>query len=269
MKLSPRHFSRRALGLLFILLLPAPAASAQSARDAQDARRAEALWEQAVAAKGGREQLYKVNSLLLSYRETARNFLGVVVHRGDVAALHVFPDKTWSWDDGLPPPFGLTVGWVDLGRNRRCTLHKGAAAPACGPAARAGSPGDEGLVRAQYLYLLETKWVKPAPSGVSEARVGLRRVDVLHTRFRDERIDYFLDRKTRLPLRVSVFYKDGERATLTLDFSEYASVGGVMLPGRQKNGRINFQLNPAYDEAVFTRPPSIEAGPQAWRLPGR
>ena len=261
-------FSRHALRLLFILLLPA-AASAQAAHGSQDTRRAEELWEQAVAAKGGREQLYKVNGLLISYRDTVRNFLGVVVHRGDVETLYAFPDRLWSWDDGLPPPFSLTVRWVDLSRNRSCVLYKGAAAPTCDTAQPPGGPNDHGLAQTQYLYLLETRWVKPTPVGVSEGRIGLKKVDVLHARFRDNRIDYFLDRKTRLPLRVSVFYKDSKRATLSLDFSEYASVGGVMMPGGQHKGHINFQINPPYDEAVFTRPPSLEAGPHAWRLHGR
>jgi hypothetical protein len=257
--------ARQALCLLFILLLPA---AARASQDSQDTRRAEALWEQAVAAKGGREQLYKVNSLLISYRDTVRNFLGVVVHRGDFEALHVFPDKTWSWDDALPPPFSLTVSWLDASRNRRCVLYKGAAALNCDAAVRPGSPADEGLVQTQYLYLLETRWVKPTPVGVTEGRLGLNKVDVLRTRFREKRIDYFLDRKTHLPLRVSVFHGTSERATLSLDFSEYATVGGVMMPGIQHKGHINFQINPPYDESVFTRPPSLEAGPHAWRLPG-
>lgn len=268
MKLSPRRLAKHAPGLLFSLLfiLPPPCpAAAQGAHDQQDARRAEQLWEQAVAARGGRERLHGVNSLLISYRETARNFLGVVVHRGDVERLYVFPEKSWAWDDGLPPPFGLTVGWLDAGRDRRCTLRAGAAAPTCGPAARPGSDADEEIAQAQYLYLMETRWVRPKPFGVSEGRVGRRRVDVLSTRFRDVRVDYFLDRKTRLPLRVSVFHGAAGRATPTLDFSEYADVGGIMMPGRQESGRVNFQINPPYDGAVFTRPPSIEAGPKAWR----
>jgi hypothetical protein len=260
-------FPRHALCLLFIILLPA-AAAAQSEHDSQDTQRAEALWEQAVAAKGGREQLYKVNSLLIYYSDTWRNFLGGVVHRGDFEALHVFPDKTWTWDDALPPPFSLTVSSLDVSRNRRCVLYKGAAAPTCGAAEHPRSPADEWLAQTQYLYLLETRWVKPTPVGVSEGRIGLKKVDVLHARFRERRIDYFLDRKTHLPLHVSVFHGTSARATISLDFSEYVNLGGLMMPGKQKHGHINFQINPPYDEAVFTRPPSLEAGPHAWRLQG-
>ncbi|HWW74394.1 MAG TPA: hypothetical protein VNZ44_03310 [Pyrinomonadaceae bacterium] len=268
MNLLRAAFSKHALRLLFVILLPT-AVAAQGAQNIQDTRRAEELWEQAVAAKGGREQLQKVESLLLSYRSTWRNFLGIVEHRGDVEALYAFPDKIWSWDDGLPPPFTLSVGWIDVSRNKRCHISKGSGAVTCGPARNVRSPGDEGLVRVQYLYLLETRWVKPTPVGVSEARIGFKKVDVLQTRFRETRIDYYLDRKTHLPARVTVFFEKSGRELESLDFSEYADVGGVMMPGKQERGHINFQINPPYDEAVFTRPPALEAGPHAWRRPGR
>ena len=265
MRASPRRLTF----WLCLVLLPLAFGGAAAAQEARGERRARELWEQAVAAKGGRERLYGVSSLSMSFEETVRNFLGVVVHRGHVERLYVFPDKSWAWDDGLPPPFGLSVRLLDIERNVRCTLYAGAAAPTCGPAGQSASPPDEGLTQAQYLYLLETRWVKPAPVSVSEDRLGLKKVDVLHTRFQNRRVDYFLDRKSHLPLRVEVFYGASERATLTAEFSEYAAVAGVLMPGRQKKTRLNFQLNPPYDEGVFKRPPSIEAGPKAWQRPAK
>jgi hypothetical protein len=89
-------------------------------------QKAEVLWAEAVVAKGGRERLYQVNSLVISYQETARNLLGFVVHRGLVERLYVFPGKSWSWDDGLPPPFHVTVSMYNLERNSSCTMHAGA-----------------------------------------------------------------------------------------------------------------------------------------------
>ena len=264
MKVCSRKFIKHALRVLFILTLPASAFAGET-QESQNTRQAQALWEQAVAAKGGREQLYRVNSLLISYRDTVRNFLGVVVHRGDVETLYAFPGRMWGWDDGLPPPFSLTVTLLDVGRDRRCALYKGAAAPVCDPARRKGVEPDEGLVQAQLLYLLETRWVKPTPVGVTREWVGLKKVDVLHARFQDKRVDYFLDGKTHLPVRVSIFYGASERTALSFEFSDYAPVGGVQMPGKQKSAKINFDLNPAYDEGVFTRPPSVEAGPKAWR----
>ncbi|MCA1850416.1 MAG: hypothetical protein LC672_05070, partial [Acidobacteria bacterium] len=215
--------------------------------------------------KGGRERLYQVNSLVISYQETVRNFFGVVVHRGVVERLYAFPDKSWGWDDGLPPPFRLSVRTLDLERNLRCTVSAGSSAPLCGPAKQGPSPPDEGITQVQYIYLMETKWVKPVPLSVTKGEVGFKRVDVLHTRFENKRVDYYLDRKTHLPSRVAVFYGNSDRATLTFDLSEYVSVSGIKMAGRQKRGRIEFQINPAYDEGIFTRQPSIEAGPKAWR----
>jgi hypothetical protein len=264
MKVCSRGPIGRAFWVLFILLLPA-SAIADEIPEYQNTQQVQDLWEQAVAAKGGREQLERVNSLLISYRETVRNFLGVVVHRGDVERLYVFPDKMWGWDDGLPPPFRLTVNLLDIGRDRRCTLYKGAAAPICGPARQGSAPPDEGLVQVQLLYLMESRWVKPTPVGVTKDKIGFQQVDVLHARFQDKRVDYFLDRKTHLPIRVSIFYGASERPTISFELSDYAPVGGVLMPGKQKRAKINFQINPPYDETIFTRPPSFEAGPRGFR----
>lgn len=265
----PSHSSiKRILCLLTILLLPAQA-RANQAEEPQSTEQAKALWEQAIVAKGGREQLYKVNSLSISYQETVRNFLGIAVHRGQVETFYLFPDRMWSWDDGLPPPFHLTVGVLDLARNLRCTMYEGAKTPVCGPAKQVTSSGNEGLNQAQYLYLMETRWVKPVPLNVTKDSVGSKKVDLLHTRFENKRIDYFLDLKTHLPLRVAVFYGVSDRPTLTVDFSEYVNVDGIQMPSKQKKGRINFEINPPYDESIFTRPPSIEAGPKAWQRPAK
>ncbi len=245
-------------------MVPAlPVASA--AQESQRAGLAPTLWEQAIDAKGGREQLYGVSSLVMSYRETVRNLLGVAVHRGIVERLYVFPDKSWGWDDGLPSPFRLSVRLLNLERNLRCNLHAGTSVPVCGSAKQGSSPVDEGLTQVQYLYLMETRWVKPVPLSVTSGYVGLKKVDVLHTRFENKRVDYFLDRKTHLPVRVAVFYGGGDRATITVDLSEYESVNGIQMPGKQKRGKISFQINPDYDEGIFIRPLSVEAGPHAWQ----
>lgn len=128
MNVPSRCFIEHALWLFFILLLPASAV-ASKAQESQSAGQATALWDQSIAAKGGREQLYRVCSLVMSYRETARNFLGLAVHRGIVEGLYVFPDKSWRWDDGLPPPFRLSIRLLNLERNLRCYLNAGSSAP--------------------------------------------------------------------------------------------------------------------------------------------
>jgi hypothetical protein len=202
----------------------------------------------------------------MSYEETARNFLGVVVHRGDVERLYVFPDKSWEWDDGLPAPFRRTIRSLDIEHDMRCFLNDGASTPKCDHAAVPHSDPDEGIAQVQYLYLMETKWVQPVPFDLSTDHIGLKKVDVVHTRFRNKRINYWLDRQTHLPLRVALFYGSSERPTLTIDISDYADVAGIQMPQKQKRGRISFQVNPDYDDKIFTRL-SFEAGPKAWRRP--
>lgn len=247
---------------LFIGLFLTASLCGDAVQESQRARDAKVLWEQAIMAKGGREQLYSVNSLVLSYQETVRNFLGITVHRGIVEILYVFPDKLWGWDDGLPPPFHLSIQSVDLERNVRCFV-SGGGTPGCGAAKQRGSPSEnEGLLQAQYLYLMETRWVRPIPVEVTKSE---SKFDVLQTRLGDKRIHYFLDRKTHLPMRVAVFSGSRGKPTLTVEFSNYVRVGAIQMPGKQKRARISFQINPAYDESIFTRPPSIAAGPHAWQ----
>ena len=75
-------------------------------------------------------------------------------------------------------------------------------------------------------------------------RIGLKPVDVLETQLGDKRILYFLNRKTHLPQRVDVFVGNSKKARLSLEFSEYVTVSGIQMPGKQRRGRINFLLNP-------------------------
>ena len=253
---------RSAFVFLFLLVVAA-STMGRSIDQSEDQTNARLLWEKAISAKGGRDQLHNVRSLVMSYEETVRNFLGIVVHRGTVERLYVFPDKRWEWDDGLPPPFRLTVRSLDIEHDVRCYFYEGASAPKCKRAT--DSPeAEESLTQFQYLYLLETKWVKPIPFDVSVERIGLKKVNVVHTRFSDKRINYWLDRKTHLPIRVALFYGTGDKPRLTVDFSEYAPVAGIQMPQRQNRGRISFEINPDYDNQIF-RSLSPPAGPKAWR----
>ena len=249
-----------------VLCVQVTVAAEQAKSQDESRQKAEAVWEQAVVAKGGRERLHQIDSLLLSYRETVRNFLGIVVHRGDVERLYVFPDKSWSWDDGLPPPFNLTVSMFNLERNISCSMYAGAASPKCTKPKDGTSffSQGEGVARVQYLYLLETRWVTPAPMSLRRDSIGLKSVDIVQTQVAGRRVDYYLDRKTHLPKRVVTFFESG-RVWETFDFSDYVTINGIQMPSVQKRGKINFQINPAYTDNIFTNPPSIEAGPKAWQ----
>lgn len=260
------------LPIVCLLVIPlsvcAQGGVAVEERLAQDEsrQRSEKLWEQSIAAKGGRERLQQVKSLAISYQAVWRNFLGVVVHRGLVEALYVFPDKSWSWDDGLPPPFHLTVSMFNLERRISCTMYAGASEPKCREPRNPDQyfNQSEGLARIQYLYLMETKWIKPVPVRATKGSLELQVVDVVQTDVNGKRVDYYLDRETHLPRRVVTFFPSG-RVWETYDFRDYRSIAGIQMPGVQKKGKIDFQLNPSYDETIFTRPPSIKDGATAWQ----
>ena len=224
---------------------------------------AQKLWDTAITAKGGLDRLHQVNSLLIWYEETTRNVLGMVVHRGHVERLYVFPGKVWAWDDGLPPPFRLSVGFLNLEKNLSCRVYVDSMSPTCGNAPKSGS-GEE-IAEAQYLYLMETKWIKPTPIRVGKETIGFKTLDVLEAQLADKRIVYFLNRRTHLPQRVDVYHGASKRARVSLEFSNYVTVDGIQMPSKQKRGRINFLMNPPYDEAVFSHAPSISAGPKAWQ----
>lgn len=249
------------IGAILVLCQPRSVTAHQSPQ--YNREKAQKLWEVAITAKGGRDRLREVSSLLIWYEETSRNFLGMAIHTGHVESLYVFPDKVWAWDDGLPPPFRLTVGVMDLDTDFACRVRDESKSPMCGNARKLGSR--DGIDQAQYLYLMETKWIKPTPISVRQDRIELKTVDVLETHLEDKRIIYFLNGKTHLPQRVDVFSGNSKRARLSLEFSEYVNVNGIQMPGTQKNGRMNFILNPQYDEAVFRRVPLISAGPKAWQ----
>ena len=154
----------------------------------------------------------------------------------------------------------------NLERKISCAIYAGIPSPKCTEPKETASSFNqsEGLGRAQYLYLPETKWVKPVPIRVTKDVIGWKPVDVIQTKVDGRRVDYYLDRKTHLPQRVVTFFESG-RVWETYNFSDYININGIQMPSVQKKGKINFQINPAYDESIFIHPPSIEAGSKAWR----
>lgn len=158
----------------------------------------------------------------------------------------------------------------NLARNISCTIYAGAASPKCTEAKDAASffNQGEGLSRAQYLYLLETKWLKPVPISMTKGSIGLKTVDVVQTGVNARRVDYYLNRRTHLPQRVVTFFESG-RVWEIYNFADYVDINGIRMPSVQEKGKVSFQMNPADDETIFTHPPSIETGSKGWRLTNR
>lgn len=244
----------------------------------QEARR---IWEQAIAAKGGRKQLHAVQNLVIS---TVGNYTASSgkVNTVRTEAFFVFPNKVWTWSDYRPDVFGLTVEMLNFDSNTRYFINSDNPPPRL-----LSIPSNETSAARTYgllAYLLETKWVKPVLVSASTARIGRRTVDVVHTKLRDDikgyvpddrRIDFAFDRETHLPIRVSYYHTRGDKDVLDVaeNLSDYTEVSGIKVPQRRQVGesvdKISIQINVKYNEDFFTKPPSIAAGPEAWKIAKR
>lgn len=235
---------------------------------------AERLWEQAIAAKGGRERLYAVENMVVSSRLQGRKNL---VKRVEFPAeeLYVFPNKLWRWVDSRPSPLGLQVEMFDLERSIGYFAYPN---DPTSPRKRTEIyPRERQFIfYAQLLYLMESRWLKPKPLAAGAERIGFKQYDVVETLVNRERVDFYLDRKTHLPTRVVIHYASSasEKAyNIVFDLDNYAEVSGIQMPQKvtrvgnlvNEVERVNYQLNVAYDESLFERPPTIEAGAEAWK----
>lgn len=244
----------------------------------QEARR---IWEQAIVAKGGRARLDAVQNLVVS---TVGNYTASSGKANTVRteAFFVFPNKVWTWSDYRPDVFGLTVEMLNFDSNTRYFINSDNPPPVS-----LSIPSNETSAAQTYgllAYLLETKWVKPVLVSASTARIRRRTVDVVHTKLRDDvkgylpddkRIDFAFDRETHLPIRVSYYHKRGDEEVLDVaeNLSDYTEVNGIKVPQKgEVDGsveKISIQINVEYNEDFFNKPPSIAAGPEAWKIAKR
>jgi hypothetical protein len=192
----------------------------------------------------------------------------VVTHRGNLQVdFYAFPNKLWRWMDDRETSIGLAVEMHNLEKELAYLTY-----PDDPKSPRSLEPSGRGSIplrRAQLYYLLETQWLKPVPIGTAKGEVGSRKVDVLQTLVNDNRVDFYFDQVTHLPLKIS-FPKGDSPGNYYVTFSDYISVKDIQMPKRVSfmgTGKLltNFQLNVDYDEMLFERPPSIQAGNEDWK----
>ena len=124
---------------------------------AADAADPQAVWEQAIQAKGGRERLRKVRTLAIYMRPA-----DVMLAGPPATWLCVFPDRYFEWEGlkGVERSIVVdgTAGRVAMDANGRPR-----ATWSMTPAER------DRLTLNQLLYLLETAWLRPEPLEVKQA----------------------------------------------------------------------------------------------------
>ena len=255
----------RGLAAFYLALPQTPS----TPRETSPSHLAETIWEQGIAAKGGREALFNVRNLVVSARG---DYSSRRLKKNEVRqeVLYVLPDKFWAWTDYRPDVFGLRVEMYNYENSTKYVISEG-------EPNRQLEPIDEkdrktrDLLWALLPYLPETKWLKPVLVGVQVGRVGKQTVDILETTVKGRRVDFAFDRQTHLPIRVSYYSTHRNKTYVTpIDLADYVEVGGIKLPQTLKHydGTRNeerYQLNVGYNEDIFSKPTHIEAGPKAWK----
>ncbi len=276
---------------LVVLFVTALAASLPTAGFDTKAA-AEALWNQAVQAKGGRDRLRAVRNLVVtthgSFPNSARPDLTNTVQQ-----LYVFPSRFWQVVEVTRPGELGHLAIFDVERRM-------------GWGTRGRFPDRQGIVdsyvyrilKGQFFYLLETAFLQPEPVAIRSGRVGRVDVDIVETKLPEtaatmdtmtiNRVEYYLDRETHLPIRIVVFetvsIPPGVRDRFPQDvvssewaytLGGYTDVDGLQMPtvvnsegAVPEKSTYSYRINVDYDERVFTEPPNLVAHPELAALDG-
>jgi hypothetical protein len=292
--------------MISILLMGSSLASPKepgSRAAAAERQQAVKLWNEALAAKGGRERLLAVKNLVVDQIFPTR--LHPHGKERTYTTLYVFPDLAWEyghywWTSGRDVSLAIWNG--NLGRTYFCYNDE----PFCRESNEPQGELLEDIGDLQMVWLMETQWIKPQPVKAWTQRIGWRKVDVVETEVNGVldtdireagngwktsvkemdklKVKYFLDRSTHLPVKITydVFVKmtqahDSGWLHYEFRLRNYEDFAGIKLPRDvwSNEGADNFiherdryEINVKYDPRVFVCTPRISDGPDGFR-PGR
>ena len=258
--------------------------AAQERSPEVDRREAHDLWEQMIAAKGGRERLAAIRSI----EETQH---GKLLKLGrwwvkkntetQLVRVYVLPDRMWQWADEGASALGLKLIVCNLTRDLMYDVIPGV--PTSESPARCGNR----LWTPQLIYLNESAGVRPEPMRVIRGGHLPRGVDVIEAKvdaYGYFRVDFCIDRHSHLPVRVTLWYRQEKRRghspgdfALHYELLDYVAMEGVMIPrrvietdilGNRFEWGYQVHLNVPFRAEAFTEPPSLENGPYAWMPKG-
>jgi hypothetical protein len=262
---------------LFAALALAVGAQAKSPAQKGDAdrERAVALWEEAIRAKGGHERLRSVQSLLISSTVDvqAQRWSGAT----EAERLYVMPGRVWRYTYTSDLRVSVDATVINNERNFcAATLWPGSSGvlplSTCLPTTPL-----QYLLQDPIIYLMETNWVRPVPVGARTEGKGRKQLDVVETEVGKLRVDFYLNRKTRLPVRlVTEWYGGITQATgplglMTVELDDYADVNGILMPrrvtrkprigeasvtevSREDTERARYLFNVTYNPSIFDGP---------------
>ncbi len=224
---------------------------------------AQRLWEQMIFAKGGRERLRDVHTVL--QREVSR-YRSLTFNDGKARwdTLYGLPDLFWEWYDSRI--FGF---WLDVSNFKKDVHYFRRYGLTYMDPANPNGRGLDFLRQIQLVYLNETEWIKPQPIRVLKGQGIPRNVDAIQTMVDGARADFHLNRRTHLPVAIIDYRRfavrndpsGGHRYVL----SHYELVDGILTPTVVDGENYEVAFNPAYREDTFTTPAFAEEGPEGWK----
>lgn len=272
-----------------VLTLSASVLAQGPVEKADDNRlRAVALWEEAIRAKGGRGRLHSIQSLLISSTIDVQSRRGGSITEAE--RLYVMPGKVWIYTH--TPDFDVSVDATVINNERNICMVTLSPARGGVPSLSICLPTTpiQYLIQDPIIYLMETNWVRPVPLQVRTEGKGKKQIDVIETKVGQLRVDFYLDRKTRLPIKlVTEWYGGISQATgplglMTVELEDYITIDGILMPrrvtrrpqigegsvgevSRQDTERARYRFNVPYNPAIFDSPAPKKVKPDDWKLP--
>lgn len=249
--------------LAVLVLAQASAFSFQSSTDNSNRAEAERMWELMIQAKGGRERLHSVSNLQRSERAKFLWWFEIITINYE--GLFVFPDKSWEWDDQRGTIFGFRIHLHNFEKDFHRSYVNVGEGPSIVPILK---PSRRHFTTLQLELLAETKWVRPVPYRVRTEELNGKKVDIIETNVKElpeDKVEFALDLKTHLPVRVSYFWTTTRQLSGGVDLKDYVDIDGIKMPSKVGRNRASYQFNVEYNPQIFERVPSRDAGMYEWR----
>jgi hypothetical protein len=245
------------LAILALLAVIIPFLAQASSCDASS------KWDQAIAAKGGRDKLESLRTFFWSGEMTV--WQGLVRRKHLDQMLYVFPDFAWSYQENSDPGLGRSASHIHYDEGYSLNADH----------LRSDSYKYP-LPNKQYMgslpaLLMETRWMKPKLGGCNLDDTA--HATLVEAEFSGWQYDFHFARGESLPSKV-VQHASGQIAKTEWTLSNYRQFGGIMLPTmfRQRdsigillNLDMRYEINPEVPSGLIDSDPTHTMAPEGWR----
>jgi len=222
-------------------------------------------WEQAIAAKGGREKLESIRTFFWSGEMTVWHGLSRKKHIDQ--ELYVLPNFAWSYHQNTHPGLGSNVVFEYLDRGYSLNTNDSP------PGFSRPIPKSGAFAGYLAILLMETRWTKPKLEKCTTAESTQE--EVIEALFNEKRYDFHFARGEQLPSRVTDSVALG---IIETTFSGYKAFNGIVLPTlvqqispaplNQKivlDLKMRYEINPEVPSGLIDSDPTLTMAPEGWR----